>query len=366
MRCRPVLSRSVCARCGDLLLALLLAGSVAPAGAQAPPPTEEVAADAFVPLHSLITAALGPELGTDRGALLLIRDGQVLDEGYFGDYREDSVVPLGAASQWLTAAAILTLVDAGLFTLDEPIGTIAARAPAGPAIPRDKTAITFRQLLSHTSGLPAQHACLGQPELALETCAGRILAQPLRAAPGAQLRYGAASYQVAGYLAARVAGKSWDELFRDGLAVPLDFEHTSYGADTNPDLATSGRSSLGEYGRFLEMLLAGGRHQGQQVISPAVVAEMLRDQTSRAEIAYTPYDPSWHFALGAWVERRATGGQVLELSCPGRFGFVPWVDLERRLVGVLQLVARPEPAAALAGQVRAAAQGIADQLAPAP
>jgi hypothetical protein len=43
------------------------------------------------------------------------------------------------------------------------------------------------------------------------------------------------------------------------------------------------------------------------------------------------------YGLGEWRERVDATGRAVEVSSQGAFGFSPWIDKERMLVGVLML-----------------------------
>src|SRR3712207_7066639 len=49
----------------------------------------------------------------------------------------------------------------------------------------------------------------------LRSCAAQIAAAPLEFDPGTTFAYGGGSFQVAGYVAEVLAGKSWNELFAE-------------------------------------------------------------------------------------------------------------------------------------------------------
>jgi CubicO group peptidase (beta-lactamase class C family) len=87
------------------------------------------------------------------------------------------------------------------------------------------------------------------------------------------------------------------------------------------------------------MLLNNGLFNGRQVLNPASVDEILKDQTGTAPLTFTPYesDPlrkGFRYGLGCWIEG-GTNGAPAEFSCQGAFGFSPWVDRERGIAGVL-------------------------------
>jgi CubicO group peptidase (beta-lactamase class C family) len=109
------------------------------------------------------------------GVLLVVRDGDVIHEADFGALDADSVIPIASASKWLTSATLMTLVDEGTVSLDESIATYL------PEFKGKKSAITVRQLLSHTHGLPYAD-CIGDPTTTTASCTAAIAALPLSAA----------------------------------------------------------------------------------------------------------------------------------------------------------------------------------------
>ena len=58
------------------------------------------------------------------------------------------LIAIASASKWVSAVAILTLVDDGLIDLDAPLSTYL------PQFTGSKGTMTVRQMFSHTSGLP--------------------------------------------------------------------------------------------------------------------------------------------------------------------------------------------------------------------
>ncbi len=338
---------------GLVLPLMLAAQTIGPSDANSNAETSNPSTTStrFEPLHQHIQEVLGDSLATDRAGLLLIHGGEVVYERYFGNYHAGSVVPLGSASQWLSAALVLTLVDSGHLELDATLADIVETLPDGtpaPRLPDDKSGITLRQLLNHTSGLPSQHTCLAERNVTLASCAELILQQPLKSRPGREFRYGAASYQVAAYLAELTTGQTWHALLRQRLGEPLGLGHTDFGDGTNPIVASGARSNASDYAAFLEMLLQRGLSQGQRLLSEALITELLSDQVGDAEVVYSPYEER-RYTLGAWRQED-------RLSCPGTFGFTPWIDLDPGLIGVLQVVARPDVADPLAVRLQTEAR----------
>jgi CubicO group peptidase (beta-lactamase class C family) len=102
-------------------------------------------------------------------------------------------------------------------------------------------------------------------------------------------------------------------------------------------------SSAPEYARFLQMILDGGSYRGARILPSAAVEEMLSDQTGGARLVFSPMaaNPSLRdarYGIGVWREvSDSASGRAIEVSSPGAFGFIPWIDRDRGLVGVLTM-----------------------------
>lgn len=303
-----------------------------------PPPTP--ASYDFTSLDKLLEQVARKHGGC---ALVIVKDDRVIYRKGFGTHEPDEVIPIASASKWLSGAVMMTLVDEGKLSLDDPVSKYL------PEFTDDKAGITIRQLFSHTSGLPPEAACRNNKRTTLEACAKQIARVKLRAAPGAEFYYGGVSMHAGGRIAEVVTGKPWNDLFVERIASPLGMTQTdffAYGPTANPRPEGDGRSSVDEYGHFLQMLLQRGTYNGQRVLSEASVAEMHQDQTGGARIAYTIYERHARlnpdlllarYGVGMWREKVDDRGQLLEASSQGALGFSPWMDTERNLGGVLSV-----------------------------
>ncbi len=279
-------------------------------------------------------------------ALLILHDGEVVHRRGYGTFSADAVALTASAAKWLSGSVIGSLLTDGTLTLDDSL------AQFFPALDGPKRRITVRQLFSHTSGIRGSReddepeTCLGDRTITLAECADQILALPLVAEPGAELRYGGNSMQVAGRVAEIASGQAWEVLFATRIAGPLGLRRTDYLGTSNPRVAGGMVTTVDDYGAVLQMLLDGGLADGERVLSEEVVAAMLADQTRGAEIVETPYETyagtpglppagEIRYGVGAWGERIAADGTFLDVSSQGAFGLSPWIDRERGVAGVL-------------------------------
>jgi CubicO group peptidase (beta-lactamase class C family) len=284
--------------------------------------------------------------GREGGLLLVMQGDQVLCERAFGGYDVDERVELASASKWATAAALLALVDAGTLTLDQPIGPLL---PIFAADGRGPT--TFRQLLSHTSGI-GNPPCLGSGRETLLDCAG-LAAQYVTAPPGTEFRYAGGSFTVAGAAAEIAAGQGWAAIWKTRMSDPLGLQATRWDDEGNPYLSGGLTSTAQDYARFLRMVLGGGQIGGQRVLSAASVEAMRHDNVGALPVAETPLAIA-RYGLGSWIEAVDASGRATRLSSPGASGFYPWVDFDRNLAVVVMIPSRraSDDWGAAAGRVR--------------
>ncbi len=287
-------------------------------------------------------------------SLRLVRDGEIIYERSFGVYRGDEVVPTGVAAGWITAAVAMVLVDQQRLQLEDTTGDWLGWTG-------EKGTITLRQLLSHTAGLSAgDAACLEFAHATLAACVDAIYALPLAASPGTVFHPGRNAPQVAARMCEVAAGASFVTLYESLVRTPLQLTYTQYTSLTNPRVADGCVTTLRDYSRLCEMLLADGAHAGGPLLSPAAVSEILTDQTGNAlPIVVPEYIGAFYgYGLGGWVSAVDDAGRTTESTCPSELGFTPWIDRTRRLAGVFVTVTTAE----LGPQIAALQQRIRDIL----
>lgn len=310
-------------------------GSAGPAGPVLPPPQYD-----FAPLTAYIRTTLDATPRATGAALVLVQDGHVIYAEGFDGVTPDSEAVIASAAKWLTAITILASVERGEIDLDDRMDEHLPSSWWTGAAGQDKERITFRQLLSLTSGIQTHHPCIYREKKTLQTCMEDISGQQLLAPPGEAFIYSQAAFTVAGAALERATGRSWGEVFERNVAGPLGLTGTRYlGTEwDNPQLGDGGVSTVREYARIVQMIADGGVYQGRRILSGRLVDEMLRDQTVGARLVYSPRLPELRYGLGVWRDRvDPASGDALLVSSPGSRGLIPWYDLERSLVGVLYI-----------------------------
>lgn len=288
--------------------------------------------DAFI-------AQLMQDVPLAGAALFVAQDGTVLHQRGYGNLDQNTRMAVASASKWVSAAVIATLLDDGTLHLDERASDYIE------SFVGDKSGITLRQLLAHTSGLPkGESPCVDRPDMTLASCVDEIAHLPMAAAPATAFAYGENSFQVAGRMAEVATGKSFDDLFRERLALPLGMTSSDWGFRSreagllrvnNPRLGSGLRTTLHDLSRFVLMLSRGGEMGGARVMQPQTVARMFEDHTCGAPVVFSPnLFADSGYGLGCWRDEIDEQGRAIQVSSPGAYGTTPWLDAPRRLACV--------------------------------
>lgn len=144
----------------------------------------------------------------------------------------DGQVRIASNTKTVTAVAVLQLVGEGKIDLDAPVETYLPGVVRGRG--GDGNAITVRQLLQHTSGLPDFAGAVyaqGLPDLAHTYFEPRqsldtALSQPAAFAPGTSWGYSNTNYLLAGLIVQRVTGRPIGEEITKRVIEPAALDHT--------------------------------------------------------------------------------------------------------------------------------------------
>jgi len=130
----------------------------------------------------------------------------------------------GSITKSLTAALTLQLAAQGRFGLDDPLSRLLS------GVPRDKAAITPRQLLSHLAGLPEDAEGVFEMD-PRDTVIAKTLAVPLAREPGPRFGYSNAGFQLLAAIAERATGVPFARLVDSLLLAPAGMRASGTGAD---------------------------------------------------------------------------------------------------------------------------------------
>jgi len=329
-------------------------------------------------------------------AALVWRDGAIQQSAAVGrrDLRSglpverDTIFRIASMTKPVTTAAALTLLDEGRFDLDDPI-TIGApeltrmRVLRDPGSPLYQTvdairAITFRDLLTHRSGLTygdfhpgpiarAHAETLGTQidnPLTPDAWIARLATLPLIDQPGAGFHYGL-STDLLGFLIARLEGAPLGAVLDRRIFAPLGMRDTGFlvppqerhrcagfcgfdnegrltaltvppgghALDQRPDGMTFEAgggglwSTLDDYLAFARMLI-GDADPGAEILRPETRAMMTSNQLTPEQRATTrmfgrPIFAAGH-GYGMGVAVVMDPAQADPLQCRGGVGTIGW------------------------------------------
>ena len=246
----------------------------------------------------------------------------------------DTLFRIASVSKMMTTLALMRLVEQNKLQLDQDVGIYLGFSLRNPHYP--KQAITLRSLLSHTSSLRDAGGYFWGAERSLRDVftAGGDAMWAGNAAPGRYFSYANLNWGVIGTVMEKVTGERFDRLMRRLLLAPMGLRGGYNPAEFSPgelnDMATLYRKrpadserwqpdgpwiaqaddvhvqapvqpagldnyvigsnatlfsptgglriSAADMGKIMQMLLAGGRYRGQQLLQPASIALMFTRQ----------------------------------------------------------------------------------------
>jgi CubicO group peptidase (beta-lactamase class C family) len=262
--------------------------------------------------------------------------------------KTDAIFRIYSMTKPITSVAAMILVEEGKIGLDDPVSkylpdfekrAVIAKFNAADASYETrpaKRAVTLRHLLTHTSGL-CYDTWDGNMFRYMSSTPAVNLAKPgpLMFEPGARWQYGA-GVDWAGRLVEAVSGQTLEQYFQSNILGPLGMKDTSYilppekfdrlvsvyqrqsdgslkenprNQPAAPRFFNGGGglySTVGDYTRFMQMILRRGRGSGkEQILSAKTVQMMSTNQIGALSAGVAQLE-----VLGPAREKRRTHQQV--------------------------------------------------------
>lgn len=237
----------------------------------------------------LTTAGFAQTLGVDRAKLLrliergrethsdglvVIQDGKILAEEYFG--KPKGAVYLASAGKSLLALAIGKLLDEGkIKSLDQPVSDFYPEWLQG-----NKKLITIRMLMNHTSGI--QNVANATVEIERKNppvnAIKLALAAELSDKPGANWSYNNKAVGLLGGIIEKASGKKMESYFAESFYKPMDIRNYDWIRDEDGNPTAYGAFSLEpmDLAKFGLLMLGNGKYEGRQIVSESFVGEALK------------------------------------------------------------------------------------------
>jgi CubicO group peptidase (beta-lactamase class C family) len=252
-----------------------------------------------------------------------------------GESKANMPVPVGSASKWFTAALVMTFVDQGKLSLDDKVSTYLPIFKT-----YGKAYITIRQCLTHFTGLAA--AGIGNIKIGryatLEEEVNDLVKREIKTNPGTEFQYSDAGYSIVGRVLEVITKKPFDRLIKETLFRPLAMQRSTFSSEHAVDPAEGALCTPAEWLNFTAMILGKGVFNGKQVLSPASIAEMLKTETTAAQIKSSPIGvDGYSYALGAWIQGTDAGGNTSIICAPSLTGSWAFVDYTRGYAGIISV-----------------------------
>ena len=235
----------------------------------------------------------------------------------------DSRFMIGSVSKWVTAVAVLRLVEQGKLELDKPITAWL------PELPAASGAVTLRALLSNTSGIEnglglamkrdrsPERMTISPLDAALKFGSG-----PLTFAPGEKFDYSVTNWLVIGGIVERVTGEAFTQVVARLVFAPAGLRDTGFASQDTAslpqmagayDAARTTRKSMPAppmvaasgtiYSTASELVKLADAVYGGQLLSPASRRALLTVQHAPEE-----------YALGGRIKQLGTGAGARTLA----------------------------------------------------
>jgi beta-N-acetylhexosaminidase len=260
----------------------------------------------------------------------------------------------------VTTTLVALQVEAGRIALDLPVARYVPEWNVGPN-PEWRKSVTIRQLLTHSSGLPAHKDYFLTIHSEREAIAN-ICKEPLEYEPGTKTVYSDLGFILLGEILERVTGMAVDKLARERIFGPLVMANTLFDppkallsriAPTEDDTTYRKRLIRGEVhdenafamggvaghagmfatapdlAAFCQMLLNGGSYAHQRLLTRATLSQFLSPQA----IATNSRTLGWMVPTAD-----STSGRYFSARSFGHLGFTGtsiWIDPDRQLFVIL-------------------------------
>ena len=200
-------------------------------------------------------------------ALIILRDGKLVGEWYFGGWSR-RIEAMSASKSFVSLAVGLLKDENRIKSLDEPVFTYFPEWRQGR-----KERVTVRQLMNHTSGLQALRNT--SDIYAAPDFVRLALSAELTEAPGSQYFYNNKAVILLPAIISKVAGKPMDLLLRERLFQPLGITDLEFQQDSVGNLHGMAGIRIHplDLAKVGQLLLDGGTYHGKQLLSREWISE---------------------------------------------------------------------------------------------
>jgi CubicO group peptidase (beta-lactamase class C family) len=291
------------------------------------------------------TASLSLKLNRAKDKLgknvvfLIYKDGKTIYKKESGEFNAKTQQPIGATSQWLTAALVMTFVQEGKISLDDKVSKYL------PIFDKYyKGYITIRHCITHYTGIQTEQGVLkllskSKYHTLEEEVNDYAAKKEIQTNAGTEFRYSNVGFNIAGRVLEVVSKKNFDRIMRDRILLPSGMKNTTFTSEDYNDAispATGARSTANDLINFMAMLLNKGTFNNKQVLTESSVAMLHTIQVSPDQMKFIPPTlQGLDYGFGEWILEPNAQGKAGTVGVPSMQGTWPMLDLCRRYACVL-------------------------------
>jgi D-alanyl-D-alanine carboxypeptidase len=281
----------------------------------------------------LLDAAIAPDYNgvvlvrTQRGAVPLVKAYGKAQFEAPSPVLPDTRFMVGSVSKWITAVAVLRLVELGKLDLDKPVTTWL------PELPAASRAVTLRALLSNTSGIEnglglAMKRDRSPTGLSISPLEGALKfgSGPVTFAPGSNFDYSVTNWLLVGGIVERATGEAFTRVVARLVFEPAGVRDTGFvdrdSAAPRLAVAYDAARAARKVTPSPPMVAASGTIYSTAAdlvkLADAVYGDALLSPASRRELLTVQYAAE-EYALGGRVKQRPGGALAWETGVSGGY-----------------------------------------------
>jgi CubicO group peptidase (beta-lactamase class C family) len=265
------------------------------------------------------------------------------------DISDSSLFVLGSTTKAFTGLAIQMIADDSYINLDN---NISDYIPGLQFLYKgEKTNITIRQLLSHSSGIPYEtlyNLPSGDYKGVIEKSVQEINGIELDFAPGSKYQYVNMNYTILAYLLEIITGKSYEFYIQENILLPLGMNDTYLYLDQATQKGTFVNGSRTFLGRIIEYnaeLEGANKPAGGMITCTADLSKWIKAQMGELSIpdnlrnaiirthdisqcAYTPQKGENYYLFGWHIS--ADGENIMHTGGIQNYGSCVMINLKSR------------------------------------
>ncbi|WP_394837983.1 beta-lactamase family protein [Pendulispora rubella] len=225
-----------------------------------------------------LSALIASAQASRSDALILIKEGHVVVERYFG-HRPRPIATM-SVTKGIVSLAIGALIDEKkIASIDAPLATWFPEWAEGR-----KASVTLRHVMTHTSGLEHQGPARKLYDQADRLAYARQL--PVVEQPGKRVSYNNEAVELLSGIVRIAAGKPLDDYMREKFFTPMGIVDFTWDKDKAGNVQAFADLKLfpRDLAKFGQLMLDGGRWNGQQLVSSTWIAQSTSPARADSEI----------------------------------------------------------------------------------